>query len=47
MFAKELGLETVAEFVHCEEVLDKVRELGISYSQGFHLGEPRDAIEQS
>jgi len=39
-FTKVLNIETVAEFVHCEEVLNIVKELNIDYSQGFLLHEP-------
>jgi diguanylate cyclase (GGDEF)-like protein len=47
VFARELGLGTVAEYVHCSEVLGKVKELGITYSQGFHLGEPNSCIGET
>lgn len=43
-FAKALGIETVAEFVHSQEVLDVVKELKIDYSQGFHLHEPEELL---
>ena len=39
-FSRELELNTVAEFVHNEEVLQKVKEIGFDYLQGYHLGEP-------
>ena len=39
-FAKELNLRTIAEFVHSREVLDKVMEIGIDYSQGYYIGHP-------
>jgi diguanylate cyclase (GGDEF)-like protein len=39
-FAKELGMKTIAEFVHSEEVLDVIKELDIDYAQGYHLGIP-------
>ena len=39
-FARELKLETVAEFVHNEAVLQRVTDMGFDYLQGFHLGEP-------
>ncbi|WP_304641663.1 EAL domain-containing protein [Pseudomonas sp.] len=39
-FAAGLGMQTVAEFVHNEAVLEKVRELGIDYAQGYHVGKP-------
>jgi c-di-GMP phosphodiesterase len=39
-FARELGIETVAEFVHGPEVLARVRELGIDHAQGACIGMP-------
>ena len=39
-FSKKIFTPTVAEFVHSQEVLDIVKEIGIEYAQGFHLGEP-------
>ena len=39
-FAKELGIKTVAEYVHSKEVLDCVKEIGIDYAQGFYIGKP-------
>jgi diguanylate cyclase (GGDEF)-like protein len=39
-FAKKLGIKTVAEFVHSSVVMNKVKELGIDYSQGFYIDEP-------
>jgi len=39
-FAKELNIKTIAEFVHSQEVLEKIQEMGIDCSQGFHLGKP-------
>jgi len=38
--AKRAGIETIAEFVHSQEVLDEVKRLGIDYAQGFHIGRP-------
>jgi diguanylate cyclase (GGDEF)-like protein/PAS domain S-box-containing protein len=38
--ASGLGIKTVAEHVEDEETLDLVRELGVDYAQGFHLGAP-------
>ena len=43
-FAQELGLKTVAEFVHCQEVQDEILHLGIDYSQGYLLGEPKPEL---
>lgn len=39
-FAKRLEVPTVAEFVHSKEVLEKVKKMGVTYAQGFYLGEP-------
>lgn len=39
-FAKKLGMKTVAEFVHSSVIMDKVKDLGIDYSQGFYIDEP-------
>jgi len=38
--AKELGLKTVAEFVETEQHLRTIKELGIDYGQGYHIGRP-------
>ena len=35
-----LGKETVAEFVESAAILDMVREIGITYAQGYYLGRP-------
>jgi len=45
-FAQQLGMKTIAEYVHSSVVMEKVKELGIDYSQGFYIDEPtlRDAI---
>jgi EAL domain-containing protein (putative c-di-GMP-specific phosphodiesterase class I) len=39
--AKKLGIATVAEYVHSEAILSKVRIIGIDYVQGFHLDIPK------
>lgn len=39
-FARKLNIKTVAEFVHSDEVYEKVKLLKIDRSQGFFLGEP-------
>jgi diguanylate cyclase (GGDEF)-like protein/PAS domain S-box-containing protein len=38
--AKGLGKRTVAEMVGDEETLQLVRDLGVDYVQGFHIGRP-------
>lgn len=37
---QELGILTIAEFVESESVLGALRDMGIDYAQGFHLGRP-------
>lgn len=38
--AKELGRETIAEFVDSEETLELLRSYGVDYAQGFWVGRP-------
>ena len=40
LLAKDLGLKTVAEFVENEQIFQKVKELGIDYSQGYYFHKP-------
>ncbi len=42
--ACQLGIETIAEFVDSQEILKKVTELGIDYSQGYFLGKPESNL---
>jgi len=41
-FAHSLNIKTVAEYVHCKEVLDILQELGIDEYQGFYFSEPKE-----
>ncbi|MEM7259816.1 MAG: EAL domain-containing protein, partial [Pseudomonadota bacterium] len=43
--ARLLGIKTVAEFVENQEVLDCLRDMGIDYAQGYHVGKPFDINE--
>ena len=45
-FAKKLGIETIAEYVHSSIVMDKVKELDIDYSQGFYIDEPSIKLKE-
>ena len=38
--ARGLGKRTVAEMVGDEETMTLVRNLGVDYVQGFHIGRP-------
>ena len=39
-FSRKIGVETVAEYVDSQQLQDLVSEMGINYSQGFHIGTP-------
>ena len=43
-FAKVLGIQTVAEYVHCQEVQNVVESLGIDFSQGYLFHEPEHLL---
>ncbi len=38
--ARGLGKQTIAEFVGSEAALELLREYGVDYAQGYHLGKP-------
>jgi diguanylate cyclase (GGDEF)-like protein len=40
-----LGILTIAEFVESEEVLEELRNMGIDYAQGYHLGIPASRMK--
>ncbi|MFV1982708.1 MAG: putative bifunctional diguanylate cyclase/phosphodiesterase [Thiohalomonadales bacterium] len=39
--AHELGKTTVAEFVEDQDIYNLLKEIGVDYSQGYHLGKPK------
>jgi EAL domain-containing protein (putative c-di-GMP-specific phosphodiesterase class I) len=39
--ANVLGIQTVAEYVESEAIMDSVRDVAIDYAQGYHIGHPR------
>lgn len=43
--AKEIGIKTVAELVESEEIITKLRELGVDFAQGFGISRPRSLAE--
>ncbi len=47
--AKVIGVKTVAEYVETKPVLDRLREIGVDYAQGYllHRPEPLDSLVHS
>jgi diguanylate cyclase (GGDEF)-like protein len=43
-FAQSIGAKTIAEYVSTKEIYEKVRDLGVDYSQGFFFGKPHRLI---
>ncbi len=39
-FARRANIQTVAEFVHSEQIYEKVAKLGFDFAQGYYIGEP-------
>lgn len=37
---REIGIQTIAELVELRETLDKLREIGIDYAQGYGISKP-------
>jgi EAL domain-containing protein (putative c-di-GMP-specific phosphodiesterase class I) len=42
--ARGMGRATIAEFVGDEPTMELLRELGVDYAQGFHVGRPRPLV---
>ncbi|NND54347.1 MAG: EAL domain-containing protein, partial [Gammaproteobacteria bacterium] len=38
--ARVMGIETVAEYVQSQAIYTTVKELGVDWAQGYHVGEP-------
>lgn len=38
--ARGLGKYTIAEYVGCDRTIGLLRELGVDYAQGYHIGKP-------
>ena len=36
-----MGMETIAEFVKDDQILTKLRTIGVNYAQGYGIGKPR------
>ncbi|HEX5146917.1 MAG TPA: EAL domain-containing protein [Conexibacter sp.] len=44
--ARGLGKKTIAEYVGDDETVQLLRELGVDYAQGFHIGRPDPLAER-
>ena len=38
--ARKLGKKTIAEFIETPETIEKLREIGINFGQGYVFGKP-------
>ena len=45
-YADALGVETVAEFVETKEIALKLKEIGITYGQGYYFDRPQPTVTQ-
>ncbi|WP_373538199.1 EAL domain-containing protein [Microcoleus sp.] len=39
--AHVMGIKTIAEYVENQAIMDKIKELGVDYAQGYFLGKPQ------
>ena len=39
-FARRIGIKTVAEFVADKQILEIIKEIGVSCAQGYYIGKP-------
>jgi len=37
---KKSDIKIIAEYIHSEDVLKRIQEMGVDYSQGYYIGEP-------
>jgi EAL domain-containing protein (putative c-di-GMP-specific phosphodiesterase class I) len=44
---KVMGKRTIAEFVENEAILEKLRQIGVDYAQGYAIGRPRPIDEMN
>lgn len=42
--AQSMGIQTVAEYVSSESIYNKVKDIGVNYSQGYYFGEPMPMV---
>ncbi|MDS4039673.1 MAG: EAL domain-containing protein [Candidatus Competibacter sp.] len=41
-----LGIQTIAEYVHSQAIVERLREMGVDYAQGYFFGQPKPWGEQ-
>ncbi|MBN2545399.1 MAG: bifunctional diguanylate cyclase/phosphodiesterase [Spirochaetes bacterium] len=44
--SRELGIKTIAEYVHSKKIFDIVKDINVDYSQGFYIGYPSPKINE-
>lgn len=42
--AQELGIQTVAEFVENQDIVDILEQMKVDYYQGYHIGKPKETF---
>ena len=45
--AKEFGIQSIVESVENEEILAVIKQIGINYGQGYHLGRPSPELRRN
>jgi len=45
LICKQSDIKIIAEYIHDEEVQERVKALGIDYSQGYYFGEPSPELK--
>ena len=45
VLCREFGIKAVAEYVENDEIMEAVKQAGIVYGQGYHIGRPSPDIE--
>jgi EAL domain-containing protein (putative c-di-GMP-specific phosphodiesterase class I) len=35
-----IGIQTIAEYAHSQAIIERLRELGVDYAQGYYFGQP-------
>lgn len=41
-FCRAVNIDVIAEYVESDEIVEKLKEAGIRYGQGFYFGKPKD-----